>query len=274
MEITLLGTGDTTGTPMVGCTCATCDRARTLGIERSRFSVHVRNEETDESLLIDASPDFRYQFLTNDVSLPDEILITHIHFDHLDGLGNLFRLCRDVPVYASSVVDETTGESVAETIHGRYEYLDAVTVRPVEPGVSFESCGLTFELCPVNHPPFESFGVVIADPTSGGRLGLTGDTCYDIPKQTKKSLYGVDLLLADAIVHAPFCEDHPAGGQHYDDDGVARTFGTKHMTREGALSLAEELDVERVRLVHASHYYPPEEAFREPLAVDGERYEL
>ena len=46
------------------------------------------------------------------------------------------------------------------------------------------------------------------------------------------------------------------------------------MTREGALALAEELGASRTRLVHLAHYYPAEEAFEEPLAVDGERYVL
>jgi len=46
MEVTLLGTGDTTGTPTVGCACETCETARRRGIERSRFSVHVRNRRT------------------------------------------------------------------------------------------------------------------------------------------------------------------------------------------------------------------------------------
>jgi phosphoribosyl 1,2-cyclic phosphate phosphodiesterase len=46
------------------------------------------------------------------------------------------------------------------------------------------------------------------------------------------------------------------------------------MTREGALALADELDPDRTRLVHLAHYYPADEAFAEPLAVDGETYEL
>jgi len=46
------------------------------------------------------------------------------------------------------------------------------------------------------------------------------------------------------------------------------------MTREGALALADELDADRTRLVHLAHFYPPDEAFEEPLAVDGEVYEL
>ncbi len=69
MRVTLLGTGDTTGTPTVGCDCDTCLAARddeelraavrergidpTGGVERSRFSVAVENDTTGESLLVD-----------------------------------------------------------------------------------------------------------------------------------------------------------------------------------------------------------------------------
>ena len=113
MRVTLLGTGDTTGTPTVGCDCDTCVEARRRGVERTRFSVHVRNDRTGESVLIDFSPDFRHQFLTQDVDLPDAGIVTHIHFDHLDGLGNAYRLFDDLPVYAADETDPETGESVA-----------------------------------------------------------------------------------------------------------------------------------------------------------------
>jgi len=46
------------------------------------------------------------------------------------------------------------------------------------------------------------------------------------------------------------------------------------MTREGALDLAEDIEATETRLVHSAHFYPVDEAFEEPLAVDGERYEL
>ena len=35
-----------------------------------------------------------------------------------------------------------------------------------------------------------------------------------------------------------------------------------------------EVDAERTRIVHTAHFYPVEEAFEEPLAVDGEQYDL
>jgi len=281
MEVTLLGTGDTTGTPTPACDCDTCAAARDRGAERSRFSVHVRNERTDESLLIDASPDFRSQFLTHDVPLPDEILITHVHFDHLDGLGNAYRLLGPrgggddpVPVYAADERDPVTGESVAATIRSKYDYLDAAVVREQSPFDPFEACGLELQLVPVDHPPLLCYGLSVRDPETGAKLALTGDTSFDVAERSRTVLSDPDLLLADAIVPAHLCEHHPLGGAHHDDDGVPRTFGTKHMTREGALSMADALDASETRLVHVGHYYPAEEAFVEPLAVDGERYVL
>jgi len=111
MRVTLLGTGDTTGTPTVGCDCDTCTAARERGVERTRFSVHVENERTGESLLIDFSPDFRYQFLRDGIPLPDAAVITHIHFDHLDGLGNVFRVVDSLEVYAADETDPQTDKA-------------------------------------------------------------------------------------------------------------------------------------------------------------------
>jgi phosphoribosyl 1,2-cyclic phosphate phosphodiesterase len=274
MRVTLLGTGDTTGTPTVGCDCETCERARERGVERSRFSVHVENERVGESFLVDASPDFRQQFLDHGVDLPDAVCITHIHFDHLDGLGNAYRLFDDLPVYAADETDPVTGESVAETVERKYDYLDRIDVAAVAPDDAISICGLDVRFVPVDHPPLRCYGLVVDDPETGAKLSLTGDTSYAIPDASRAALADPDLLLADAIVPASLCEYHPHGGTHHDDDGTPRTFGSKHMTREGALDLADELDADRTRLVHSAHFYPADEAFAEPLAVDGERYDL
>jgi phosphoribosyl 1,2-cyclic phosphate phosphodiesterase len=118
------------------------------------------------------------------------------------------------------------------------------------------------------------YGLAVVDPETGAKLSITGDTSYDIPDASKDVLADADLLLADGIVPASLSEYHPLGGTHHDNEGVPRTFGTKHMTREGAIALADELDADITRLVHLAHFYPVEEAFEEPLAVDGERYTL
>ncbi len=274
MRVTLLGTGDTTGTPTVGCDCDTCVAARERGVERTRFSVHVHNEHTGESLLLDASPDFRAQFLEEGLPVPDAALITHIHFDHLHGLGNVFRLTRELPVHAAGDVDPETGESVAETVRRQYDYLDALAVRDQHPLEPFTVAGMEVRLVPVDHPPLACYGVVVEDPETGGKLSVSGDTTYAVPEESREALADPDLLVADGIVHAGFCDRHPRGGQHFDDDGVPRTFGTKHMTFEGARALATDLDADTLRVVHVSHFPPPERAFGDQLAVDGESFRL
>jgi phosphoribosyl 1,2-cyclic phosphate phosphodiesterase len=274
MRVTLLGTGDTTGTPTVGCDCDTCERARAEGVERTRPAVHVENERVGESLLIDFSPDFRHQFLTHDVPLPDAAVVTHIHFDHLDGLGNAYRVFDDIPVHAAGEEDPETGESVAETVRRKYDYLDRISVRSHDTFETFRVCGLDVTLVPVEHPPLLCYGVVVTDPETGAKLSLTGDTNFDVPEDTKAALSDPDLLVADGLVPAHLCDYHPMGGRHHDEAGVPRTFGYKHMTREGALDLAEELNAGTTRLVHVAHFYPAEEAFEDPLAVDGEQYDL
>ena len=274
MRVTLLGTGDTTGTPTVGCDCDTCEHARQRGIERTRFSVHVENTRRDESILIDFSPDFRQQFLQRDVSFPNAGIVTHIHFDHLDGLGNAYRLCDDLPIHAANETDPQTNESVAETVARKYKYLDQVTIDSHSPFEVFEICGLNVQLVPVDHPPLYCYGVVVEDPVTETKLSLSGDTSYGVPSNSQDALANPDLFLSDAIVPASMCQHHPLGGKHHNEDGIPRTFGTKHMTREGARDLAETLDADKTRLVHTGHYYPAEEAFEDPLAIDGEEYEL
>jgi phosphoribosyl 1,2-cyclic phosphate phosphodiesterase len=274
MEVTLLGTGDTTGTPTVGCDCDTCQEAVERGVERTRFSVHVHNDRTGESLLVDFSPDFRHQFLREGVALPDAGIVTHIHFDHLDGLGNCYRLLEDLTVFAADETDPETGTSVAETVADDYAYLDQLAVSPQTPLEPFETCGFEVTLVPVDHPPLVCYGLAIVDPETGAKLSITGDTSFDIPSASRDVLADADLLLADGIVPASLSEYHPLGGTHHDDQGVPRTFGTKHMTREGAVALADELNADITRLVHLAHFYPVEEAFEDPLAVDGERYTL
>jgi phosphoribosyl 1,2-cyclic phosphate phosphodiesterase len=272
MRVTLLGTGDTTGTPTPGCDCATCRAARDRDVERTRFSVHVEDEATGDALLLDFSPDFRYQFLREDVTLPDAGVVTHVHFDHLDGLGNANRLFEDLPVYAANETDPQTGESVVGTIERKFHYLDPLDEHPVAPFETFEAAGFDVTLVPVDHPPLLCYGVVVE--RGGAKLVLSGDTTYAVPEDSREAMRDPDLFLADGIVPAHLTPHHPQGGAHEDADGVPRTFGTKHMTREGALALGEELGASETRVVHVSHFYPEDEAFADELAVDGETFDL
>ena len=81
MEIEFLGTGTSTGVPQIGCDCDVC-KSEDARDNRLRTSVIVR--VAGVNILIDCGPDFRQQILRCKNKKLDALLLTHIHFDHVD----------------------------------------------------------------------------------------------------------------------------------------------------------------------------------------------
>ena len=82
-SITFLGTGTSTGVPMIGCHCSVCSSTDPRD-KRMRTSAYIRYNGL--RLLIDCGPDFRTQALSNGIEDLDAILFTHQHKDHTGGL--------------------------------------------------------------------------------------------------------------------------------------------------------------------------------------------
>ncbi|MGR3911875.1 MAG: MBL fold metallo-hydrolase [Candidatus Rhabdochlamydia sp.] len=81
-----LGTGASTGVPVISCTCFVClsvdphnKRRRSSGLLKIR----------GKTILIDAGPDFREQALKYHIHHLDGALITHAHYDHIAGFDDL-----------------------------------------------------------------------------------------------------------------------------------------------------------------------------------------
>lgn len=113
LEIEFLGTGTSTGVPMLRCHCPVCmsDDPRD---KRLRTSAIVRYQGA--RILIDCGPDFRTQMLRASDDNIDAVLITHIHFDHVAGLDDLRAYCfeRPMPIYARA--------DVLRDLHNRIPY--------------------------------------------------------------------------------------------------------------------------------------------------------
>lgn len=86
MRITLLGTGPSTGVPVVGCECPICQSTNSKN-KRLRSSAYV--EIGGKGILIDTSPDLRQQAITHQIKQLDAVLYTHAHADHCHGIDEL-----------------------------------------------------------------------------------------------------------------------------------------------------------------------------------------
>src|SRR5262245_30785001 len=110
-QITVLGSGTSSGVPTIGCKCEVC-RSTDPRDKRTRPSILIRYKDIEKdacrNVVIDTTPDFRTQILRAGIERLDAILYTHAHADHILGLDdvrpfNYFQK-ESIPVYAT---DET-----------------------------------------------------------------------------------------------------------------------------------------------------------------------
>jgi phosphoribosyl 1,2-cyclic phosphate phosphodiesterase len=104
LTIKFLGTGTSSGVPMIGCGCAVCTSPDKKN-NRLRSSILVQSDTT--TLVVDTTPDFRYQMLREKVQKLDAVLFTHPHKDHIAGLDDIrafnFFQHRPMTVYANEL---------------------------------------------------------------------------------------------------------------------------------------------------------------------------
>src|SRR6266508_2826099 len=86
MIVTFLGTGTSTGVPVVGCGCRVC---RSADPKNQRLRQSVKIEAAGKHFLIDTTPDLRLQLLRDPIPRLDFLLFTHSHSDHLMGLDDI-----------------------------------------------------------------------------------------------------------------------------------------------------------------------------------------
>jgi phosphoribosyl 1,2-cyclic phosphate phosphodiesterase len=226
LTITFLGTGTSSGVPMIGCDCAVCTSTDTRD-NRLRSSIWVRSEQT--SLVVDAGPDFRAQMLRSNINTLDAILLTHAHKDHMAGLDdvrayNHFQR-RPMHLYA----DPRTEEAVRRDFY--YAFSDGKY--PGTPDIDLFSIGSEpFQVGDIPVTPIEVMHLRM--PVLGFRFG---DFTY--------------ITDANFIEEAEL--DKIRGSRVLVLNALRKEKHLSHFTLSEAIELATSLDVPQVYFTHISH---------------------
>lgn len=233
IQITVLGSGTSSGVPTVGCGCEVC-RSTDPHDNRLRPSILIRYN--DRVVLVDTTPDFRAQALRAHLERIDAILYTHSHADHILGLDDVrpfnYRQKQAIPIYAM----EETLEAIRRVFRYAFEpgpnetSIPRLNLNPLD-GQPFNLFGLEFSPLPLLHGKSTILGFRF-----GAAAYLTDHS--DIPEASKAKLAGLDVLFLDALRHRP----HPT-----------------HSTVERSLGWVEELKPRRAFFTHICHDLPHEQ---------------
>lgn len=228
MRVTFLGTGTSTGVPVVGCHCRVCT-SDDVRDQRLRQSVAI--EANGKHFLIDTTPDLRLQLLRHPIPRLDFVLFTHSHSDHLMGLDDIrpfnFRQRESVHAFAN--------EATAKAIRRAFGYIwdtssqigggkPQLELHEVDGPFTHE--GIAITPLPVAHGDWTILGYRI------GPFAYITDT-NGIPDRTLELLRGVDTLALDGLRPAP---RHPT-----------------HFVISEAVALAQQIGARETWLIHLAH---------------------
>lgn len=111
MKVTILGCGSSSGVPSVENKFGNCDPSNKKN-RRTRSSILINIDGFN--ILIDTSPDLRYQALKNNISNIDAILYTHYHTDHIVGAFELRGFNRLMEASINCYLNRETYDNIME----------------------------------------------------------------------------------------------------------------------------------------------------------------
>src|SRR5450755_2480513 len=86
LKITVLGSGTSMGVPTPGCHCAVC---HSTDPRDNRLRPSILLTMGEQNVVVDTTPDFRFQALRAGLDRLDAVLFTHGHADHIMGLDDI-----------------------------------------------------------------------------------------------------------------------------------------------------------------------------------------
>jgi phosphoribosyl 1,2-cyclic phosphate phosphodiesterase len=226
MKITFLGTGTSQGIPVIGCECHVC---KSDDHKDRRLRVSACVEIQGKNILIDISPDFRYQLLRSGIERIDAILITHEHRDHVGGLDDIrpinFKYRMDMPLFAVDRVQGAIRKAFDYIFDNDYPGVPKVELIAIEKNKNFIVGNTIVTPIEIMHAKLPIMGFRI-----GNFAYLTDVKTIDADQM--QYLKGLDVLVLNALQHT----------EHY-----------SHLTLKQAIEMAKEIGAKTTFFTHLSH---------------------
>lgn len=226
LKITFLGTGTSSGVPMIACNCEVCTSADPKD-KRLRSSILVESETT--SIVVDTTPDFRYQMLRLGVKKLDAVLFTHSHKDHVAGLDDIraFNFFQEMPM------DVYANDQTQTALKREFPYIFAEHRYPGIPDITLKVIGEEpFFIGDIPVQPIKVWHLNM--PVLGFRFGdftyITDANKIDEPE--KEKIKGSDTLVLNAL---------------------RRNKHISHFNLEEAIDMVNELKIPQAYFTHISH---------------------
>ncbi len=253
LSVSFLGTGTSTGVPVVGCSCRVCTSTNP---KNKRLRQSVKCEADGKHFLIDTTPDLRLQLLRDPIPRLDFVLLTHSHSDHLMGLDDIrpfnFRQREPIATYANIPTARAVRRAFSyiwddSQIGGGKPQLDLIEVTN-----TFSHGRIEITPIPVEHGDWTILGFRI------GKFAYVTDT-NGIPPASMEMLRGVEILALDGLRVSP---RHPT-----------------HWVISEAVEAAQKIGARETWLIHLTHEVDHDEVEATlpegiRLAYDGLRLEI
>ncbi len=226
-KLIILGSGGSAGTPAIGNWWGNCDPANPKN-RRTRPSIAIQTDTT--LIVVDTGPDFSAQVNRENLRVPDAIIITHDHSDHVNGLDELRTLQRlhkrRFPVHALAHTHERLMRRLdymfEERDNGFYPSVcDAVIVQK---GAEIRVGDIVLTAFEQDHGTIPSMGLKI------GNIGYSTDV-KRLDAAALEILSGIDTWIVDGA------------GNHRRENPV-------HMCIEEVVEMNEKIGAKKVYLTH------------------------